>query len=96
MLPALLAQAEELDVDGSALVAAHDVGAAVFRGVAQALPAAEHYRRRGWHTTSTVGRLAAVAALAALRGLDESTTRVERARRCDVPRRGKPRELRSR
>lgn len=74
LLPALLAQAEELEVDGAALVAAYDVGAAVFRGVAQALPATEHYRR-GWHTTSTVGRLAAVAALAALRGLDESATR---------------------
>jgi 2-methylcitrate dehydratase PrpD len=69
LLPALLAAAEESTADGAALVAAHDVGAAVFRAVAQALPRAEHYGR-GWHTTSTVGRLAAVAGLSSLHGLD--------------------------
>jgi 2-methylcitrate dehydratase PrpD len=74
LLPALLAAAEETPVDGPALVAAHDVGAAVFRAVTQALPRRVHYER-GWHTTSTVGRLAAVAALANLRRLDEQATR---------------------
>jgi 2-methylcitrate dehydratase PrpD len=74
LLPALVAQAEELGEGGPALAEAYDVGAAVFRAVTQALPRLEHYRR-GWHTTSTVGRLAAVAALANLRGLDEGSTR---------------------
>ena len=63
LLPALLAEAEECKAGGPALVRAHDVGSAAFRAVAQALPRAVHYRR-GWHTTSTVGRIAAVAALA--------------------------------
>ena len=72
--PALLAEAEESNAGGPALVRAHDVGSAAFRAVAQALPRAAHYRR-GWHTTSTVGRIAAVAALANLRGLDEQATR---------------------
>ncbi|MFC4003847.1 MmgE/PrpD family protein [Prauserella oleivorans] len=70
LLPALLAVSEERGTSGSDLVRAHDVGAAVFRGLTQALPRAVHYGR-GWHTTATVGRLAAVAAVAALVGLDE-------------------------
>lgn len=74
LLPALLAQGEELAAGGPALAEAYDVGAAVFRAVTQALPGLDHYRR-GWHTTSTVGRLAAVAALANLQGLDEGATR---------------------
>ena len=73
LLAALLPEGEDTAVDGPALVAAYDVGASVFRAVAQALPRAEHYGR-GWHTTSTVGRLAAVAALSAVRGLDVETT----------------------
>lgn len=74
LLPALLADAETRGADGPRLVAAYDTGAAVFRALASALPGAEHYRR-GWHTTSTVGRLAAVAALASLRRLGGDATR---------------------
>jgi 2-methylcitrate dehydratase PrpD len=74
LLPALVAYAEEVGASGPELAPAYDVGAAVFRAVALVLPRAEHYRR-GWHTTATVGRLAAVAALANLSGLDETTTR---------------------
>lgn len=74
LFPALLAIADDGGADGPAIVSAHDVGAAVFRAVAQALPRAEHYRR-GWHTTSTVGRLAAVAALANLVHLNEAKAR---------------------
>jgi 2-methylcitrate dehydratase PrpD len=70
LLPALLAEAEATGASGPALTQAHDVGAAVFRAVTQALPRSVHYGR-GWHTTSTVGRVATVAALANLRRLDE-------------------------
>lgn len=65
LLPALLAVAEERDLAPGRLVEAYDVGAAVFRALAEALPAGEHYAR-GWHTTATVGRLAATAAIARL------------------------------
>jgi 2-methylcitrate dehydratase PrpD len=74
LLPALVAYAEEAGAGGPDLASAYDVGAAVFRAVAHVLPRAEHYRR-GWHTTATVGRLAAVAGLANLAGLDETTAR---------------------
>ncbi len=73
LLPALLAEAEAAGLTGQALTEAYDVGAAAFRAIAQALPRVEHYER-GWHTTSTVGRLAAVAALANLRRLDQRST----------------------
>ena len=74
LLPALVACAEETGAGGPVLASAYDVGAAVFRAVADVLPRAEHYRR-GWHTTATVGRLAAVAGLANLARLDETATR---------------------
>ncbi|MFF5989475.1 MmgE/PrpD family protein [Prauserella flavalba] len=70
LLPALLAVCEERGTPGADLVRAHDTGAALFRALTQALPRAAHYGR-GWHTTATVGRLAASAAVAALVGLDE-------------------------
>lgn len=73
LIPALMAYADGSEVSGRALVAAYGIGAAAFRAVAQALPRLEHYRR-GWHTTSTVGRLAAVAALANVSHLDEEAT----------------------
>jgi 2-methylcitrate dehydratase PrpD len=74
LIPALMAEAGATGAGGPALIEAHDVGAAVFRAVTQALPRAVHYGR-GWHTTSTVGRVAAVAALANLRRLDERQAR---------------------
>lgn len=67
LFPALLAVAEERGIDGGQLVQAYDVGAATFRAITELLPGHVHYAR-GWHTTSTVGRLAAVAALARLCG----------------------------
>lgn len=72
LLPALVAVAEEQGSSGAALVRAYDVGAAVFRAITQALPRATHYER-GWHTTATVGRLAAVSALGALLRLEQAT-----------------------
>jgi 2-methylcitrate dehydratase PrpD len=74
LVPALLAYGEHLGAGGPEIVVAHDVGAAVFRAVTQALPRSVHYDR-GWHTTSTVGRLAAVAALSRLAGLAPEAVR---------------------
>lgn len=67
LLPALVAVAESREVPADRFVAAYDVGAATFRAVAEVLPQRVHYAR-GWHTTSTVGRLAVVAALVRLTG----------------------------
>ena len=74
LLPALLAQAAATPIDGPTLVRAFDIGSAVFRAVSQALPVGPHYDR-GWHNTSTSGRLAATAALAHAAGLGEDQAR---------------------
>lgn len=73
LVPALLAQAAVTDVSGAALVEAFNVGASVFHAVSEALPVNASVAR-GWHNTATSGRLAAVAALANLTGLDTSAT----------------------
>ena len=72
LVPALLA-ADERELTFERFAEAFNVGQATFRTIAQALPSALHYGR-GWHSTSTVGRLAAVAALARLKRLDMRTT----------------------
>ncbi|HHV22260.1 MAG TPA: MmgE/PrpD family protein [Propionibacterium sp.] len=74
LLPALLAVADARGHDFDQVAPAFMVGSATFRAFADALPHTEHYDR-GWHTTSTVGRVAAVTALAHLVGLDEGATR---------------------
>jgi len=73
LVPALLAQAASTKVSGPELAHAYNVGSAVFRAVAEALPV-NASMRRGWHTTATVGRLATVAALASLTGATARTT----------------------
>ena len=65
LLPAILAVAQARAIAPELIPAAYAVGAAVFRAVADELPHEVHYQR-GWHTTSTVGRIAAVASLIAL------------------------------
>jgi 2-methylcitrate dehydratase PrpD len=65
LLPAIMAVAQARSTDPQLIPAAYAVGAAVFRAVADELPHEEHYQR-GWHTTSTVGRIAAVASLITL------------------------------
>ncbi|WP_244931360.1 MmgE/PrpD family protein [Nocardioides sp. W7] len=62
------------ETDPGLLVEALDVGNAVVRALGEALPMDAHYGR-GWHSTATVGRLGAVAALARLRGLTVDQTR---------------------
>ncbi|MCD4534309.1 MmgE/PrpD family protein [Nocardioides sp. cx-169] len=76
LVPALVAMlASEVEpVSGERLTHAFDVGTAVFRAVSEALPLDYHYGR-GWHNTSSTGRLAATAALAHLIGLDVERTR---------------------
>lgn len=74
LMPALVAMGEARGSAPDRFVEAFDVGAAVFRALADVLPQHVHYGR-GWHTTSTVGRLAAVAALARLLGLDVEVAR---------------------
>ncbi len=71
--PALLADADVL-TDGARLIEAVHVGNAVNRALGEALPMDVHYGR-GWHSTATVGRLAAVAALARLHRFDVAQTR---------------------
>lgn len=75
LVPALLAAAGGGRLPFDRYVEAFNVGQAMFRTIAQALPSPVHYGR-GWHSTATVGRLAAVAALARLEQLDVQTTRV--------------------
>lgn len=73
LLPTLFALAGPRRPDFDDLDAAYSVGSAVFRGVSEVLPHAVHYGR-GWHNTSTTGRLAATAAGARLVGLDPVQT----------------------
>ena len=73
LVPALLARAATMETSGAALAHALNVGNAVFRAVAEALPV-NVSMSRGWHTTSTVGRVATVAALASLTGADAGAT----------------------
>lgn len=74
LFPALVARACVAPTDAATFVEAYNVGSAVFRAVSEALPLAVHYGR-GWHNTSTTGRLAAAAAVARVAGLDELQTR---------------------
>ncbi|MFM6848195.1 MAG: MmgE/PrpD family protein [Terrabacter sp.] len=74
LFPALLARAGVTPVTTDRFVSAYAVGSAVFRAVSEVLPLDVHYGR-GWHNTSTTGRLAATAAVASLAGLDVETTR---------------------
>ena len=77
LFPALVAAAESWG-DNAAhperFASAYIVGASAFRALADILPQHVHYAR-GWHSTSTLGRLACVAALATLGGFDVATTR---------------------
>lgn len=68
VLPAVLAIAEERDLDGAALLAAFVAGVEVECRVG-ALLAPGHYRA-GWHATATVGTIGAAAAVAHLLRLD--------------------------
>ncbi|GAB2859213.1 MmgE/PrpD family protein [Nocardioides pacificus] len=74
LLPTLFALAAGRRVTGAEVDDAYCVGSATFRAVSEILPHATHYGR-GWHNTSTTGRLAATAAGARLLELDENRAR---------------------
>ena len=77
LFPALVAAAESWGGNAAKserFASAYIVGAAAFRALADVLPQHVHYAR-GWHSTSTIGRLACVASLATLGGFDVATTR---------------------
>lgn len=68
LVPALMAQAEELGSSGSELLEGYWAGLAASRALASALDIDSHYRA-GWHSTGTIGTVAAAAAGIRLRGL---------------------------
>ena len=69
LVPALLAVAERRGSGGRAVLDAYWAGLRVALAVAAGFDLPAHYRR-GWHSTGTVGPLAATAAVARLCGLD--------------------------
>ena len=69
LVPALLAVAEQHRSSGRAVLDAYWAGLRVALAVAAGFDLPAHYRR-GWHSTGTVGPLAATAAVARLRGLE--------------------------
>lgn len=69
LFPCLVAVAEDREIPWRELAPAYDVGAAVFRAVTEMLPGDVHYGA-GWHTTTTIGRIAAVTALIRLCRMD--------------------------
>lgn len=74
LVPALLATAERCGAGGRAVLDAYWAGFRVALATAAGMDLVAHYRR-GWHSTSTIGALAATAAVARLQGLDVDATR---------------------
>ena len=72
LLPPLLVRAAAADGDGPALIRAYLVGVETMGQLGRRLNTA-HYEA-GWHATSTLGTLAATAAVAALDGLAPAQT----------------------
>ena len=71
LVPAILAEAEELDASGEAMAAAYVAGYETWAALGSHIPQPMHLK--GWHPTSILGALAAAAACANLRRLDPST-----------------------
>lgn len=74
LVPALLAVAEHRRTSGQALLEAYVVGFEVACAVAAGLPIGPHYAK-GWHSTATVGVLAATAAVCRLLGVSVDVAR---------------------
>lgn len=74
LVPAVLAEGEALGVSGKAIVTAYWAGLVVARAAGRALDINSHYGA-GWHSTGTLGALAAAAAGARLRELSHTQTR---------------------
>lgn len=71
-LPAALAIAESMNLSGAEMMLAYHLGVEVETKVAEAI-SPRHYQH-GFHATATCGTMAAAAAAARLRGLDEDAT----------------------
>jgi 2-methylcitrate dehydratase PrpD len=74
LVPSVLAVGEQLDASGWDVLDAYWNGLTTFRSVAAAVGITEHYAA-GWHSTATIGTLAAAAAAARLRGLTATEVR---------------------
>lgn len=72
VVPAVLAEAEGLGADGRRMVTAYAAGYEIWADLMRREP--DHYHNRSWHPTGVLGPLAAAAACASLRGLDEQQT----------------------
>jgi 2-methylcitrate dehydratase PrpD len=68
LVPAVLAEAEALGVDGRAAVTAYVAGYETWAALVERDP--DPYHRKGWHPTAVMGPVAAAAAIANLRRLD--------------------------
>ena len=69
LVPAILAEAEAMGADGRAAVTAYAAGYETWARLVERDP--DPYHRKGWHPTAVIGPVAAAAALANLRGLDQ-------------------------
>lgn len=72
LLPALVGLAEAIDADGAELLCAYVAGFEVICKLSKAM-AVRHYAR-GWHSTASIGTVAAAAACARLLKLDARQT----------------------
>ena len=68
LVPAVLAEAETLNLSGAAMLAAYVAGYETWAELARRDPG--HHHRKGWHPTGIFGAVGAGAACAALRRLD--------------------------
>lgn len=73
VVPAALAAAEEMRVDGAAFLAGLIAGMEITVRIGYALDY-EVFRRRGWHTPGVAGPFGAAAAVSRIWGLDSETT----------------------
>jgi len=72
LAPALLALAEDRDIQGTALLDAYIVGLQIIGRVGQGVN--PFHRNRGWHATATVGTVGSAAGCARLLGLGTNET----------------------
>ena len=71
IVPAVLAEAEVLGASGAQMVAAYAAGYETVAELARRDADVGRYHDKGWHPTGFFGAIAAAAACASLRGLDE-------------------------
>ena len=72
LVPAILAEGEELGASGSEMIAAYVAGYEVWAELSWRDPG--HHHRKGWHPTGIFGAIAASSACARLRRLDPDKT----------------------